>query len=272
MKEPPVRDVVAAIWAMHDKYERWPALNDVEAQLPDPTFYRTFVDVWSNSETNDRHLELIDHLIKKRTIKAERVMPHLDKEDRELFDSLPDEVTIYRGTTVENPYADYSWTTDPDKALWFARRCYEATPALAAARVKKTDLLFAHVGRDESEVAIRTKAIRRKRLKPVGPYQTNDAYKIYAAVQAGALDLMDDGTNFVLGRAMSGRAMGMSVSQVRDYFYKDMEYLRFLGFASAPDRREAILDRVDWQKLERRLATLDEEIESERETRRHLAR
>jgi hypothetical protein len=261
MKEPPVKDVVAAIWALHDKYERWPALNDVEAQLPDPTFYRAFVDVWSNSETNDRHLELIDRLIKKRTIQAERVMPHLDKEDREFFDSLPDEVTIYRGTTVENPYADYSWTTDADKALCFARRCYEATPALAAARVKKKDLLFAHVGRNESGVAIRTKAIRRKRLKSVGPYQTNDAYKIYAAVKAGALDLMDDGTNFVLGRAMSGRAMGMSVSQVRDYFYKDLEYLRFLGFASAPDRRELILERVDWQKLERRLARFHEEAE-----------
>ena len=57
---------MAAIWALHDKYERWPALNDVEAQLPDPTFYRTFVDVWPNSETNDRHLELIDRQIKKR--------------------------------------------------------------------------------------------------------------------------------------------------------------------------------------------------------------
>ena len=110
-------------------------------------------------------------------------------------------------------------------------------------------------------MAIRTKAIRRKRLKAVGPYQTNDAYKIYAAVPAGAFDLMDDGTNFVLGRAMSGRAMGMSVSQVRDYFYKDLEYLRFLGFASAPDRRELILDRVDWQKLERRLARFHEEAE-----------
>ena len=188
-------------------------------------------------------------------------MPHLDKEDREFFDSLPDEITIYCGTTVENPYADYSWTTDSDKALCFARRCYEATPAMAVARVKKKDLLFTRVGRNESEVAIRTKAIRRKRLKSVGPYQTNDIYKIYAAVKAGALDLMDDGTNFVLGRAMSGRAMGMSVSQVRDYFYKDLEYLRFLGFSSAPDRRELILDRVDWQKLARRLARFDEEAE-----------
>ena len=80
-------------------------------------------------------------------------------------------------------------------------------------------------------------------------------------MQAGALDLMDNGTNFVLGRAMSGRAMGMSASQVRDYFYKDLEYLRFLGFASAPDRRKAILDRVDWQKLKRRLARFREEFE-----------
>ena len=53
----------------------------------------------------------------------------------------------------------------------------------------------------------------------------------------GALDLTGDGTDFVLGRTMSGRAMGMSISQVRDYFYKHLEYLRFLGFASAPDRR-----------------------------------
>ena len=80
-------------------------------------------------------------------------------------------------------------------------------------------------------------------------------------MQAGALDRMGDGSDFVLGRTMSGRAMGMSVSQVRDYFYKDLEYLRFLGFASAPDRREAILDRVDWQKLERRLARFNEEAE-----------
>ena len=54
--KPPVKDVVAAIWALHDKYERWPALKDVEAQLLDATFYRTFVEVWSNSESNDRNL------------------------------------------------------------------------------------------------------------------------------------------------------------------------------------------------------------------------
>ena len=45
------------------------------------------------------------------------------------------------------------------------------------------------------------------------------------------------------------------------FLQKDLEYLRFLGFASAPDRRELILDRVDWQKLERRLARFHEEAE-----------
>ena len=66
---------------------------------------------------------------------------------------------------------------------------------------------------------------------------------------AGALDLMDD-DQFRAGPGDVGPRHGISAQPGPGLFLKDLEYLRFLGFASAPDRRELILDRVDLQKLE----------------------
>jgi len=175
--------IVRAIWSAHDKHERWEALADVESLLPDRNFYRTFVEVWENSESNAYHLPLIDRLIDIRDVSVSRVMPVLLKRDRDFFDQLPDPIPVYRGTTMEDPYGDYSWSTDRDKAEWFANRCYEATPAMATGFVRKADILFAYAGRDESEIAVRPGAVFDKSIRAIGPWQKNLGYKFYATVQ-----------------------------------------------------------------------------------------
>ena len=45
-----------------------------------------------------------------------------DGENKELFDKLPEVVTVFRGSTHKKGKKGFSWTTDREKAVWFAKR------------------------------------------------------------------------------------------------------------------------------------------------------
>jgi|APSaa5957512622_1039677.scaffolds.fasta_scaffold31692_2 hypothetical protein len=77
--------------------------------------------------------------------------------DLELFDSLDDTFTVYRG--IESKYSNedsISWTLDKDKAQWFADRyAYRNNGAtVLTATGKKEDVFATFTGRKESEVVI----------------------------------------------------------------------------------------------------------------------
>ena len=240
-----MKAMVRAIWTGHDKPERWEALADIEGRLTDRMFFQTFVSVWENSESNDAHLPLIDRLISARGVTAERVMPVLGKRDRGFLDSLPDPIPVYRGTTMENPYGDYSWSTDRAKAEWFARRCYEATPALATGMVRKADILFAYAGRGESEIAAKPDVVSRKRLRTIGPWQRNAEYKFFAKVQGTAF--LD--REMIMLQIASAEKLGTTPEATRERLYRYADDLEALGFKTAPARRRAMLDSIDWASL-----------------------
>jgi hypothetical protein len=82
----------------------------------------------------------------------------MDAEELAVFESLPDEVTIYRGTSgMTRGKARYgmSWTRDPGWAAWFANRFAfgDQAPLVLKATVSKNNV-FAYFSQ-EDEIVVR---------------------------------------------------------------------------------------------------------------------
>jgi hypothetical protein len=78
----------------------------------------------------------------------------MDKEDRDYLASLPDEVTIYRGCSV-NKANGFSWTTDPKLAELFANRFnfksdfFDKDCCIVTGTIAKADIFAVILERDE---------------------------------------------------------------------------------------------------------------------------
>lgn len=75
----------------------------------------------------------------------------MSEEDREVFDSLPNEVTIYRG--IQNPKdRGMSWTLDKEVAQFFASRWNPQYQEVKEVTVPKSEVICFLGGRGEREI------------------------------------------------------------------------------------------------------------------------
>ena len=74
----------------------------------------------------------------------------MSKEGRKIHDSLPDEITIYRGIYSESYYKAVSWTTDRDTAEFFANRFQDGY--IVTGKVKKESVFACY--ESEKEVVV----------------------------------------------------------------------------------------------------------------------
>ena len=78
----------------------------------------------------------------------------MNNEDRAFLASLPDEVTVYRGCSV-NKANSLSWTTDPELARWFANRFnfksdhFDKDCCVVTGTIRKADIFAVILERDE---------------------------------------------------------------------------------------------------------------------------
>lgn len=80
----------------------------------------------------------------------------MSENELEVFNGLPDEVTIYRGVTSNNldGVEALSWSLSPEKAEWFATRFSSIKGRVYSATISKNDI-FAYFGlRGEQEVIV----------------------------------------------------------------------------------------------------------------------
>ena len=79
----------------------------------------------------------------------------MDEEERGLFRSLDDVVTVYRGVTSHNAQnvKALSWTLNREVAEWFAHR-YGETGTVYEAQVRKENIHAVFLGRNEAEVIV----------------------------------------------------------------------------------------------------------------------
>lgn len=94
----------------------------------------------------------------------------MDKEERALFKKLPETVTVYRGCSV-NKVSGISWTTDKEKAKWFAMRYnfqnksgpLDKECCVVEGQIAKSDVLAVILQRQESEIICDPKNVKRKK-------------------------------------------------------------------------------------------------------------
>ena len=77
----------------------------------------------------------------------------MSADDKVVFQSLPDEVEVWRGTNHKRGLGGLSWTLDQEKAVRFANRFSNPEPALVAKGLASKRDIVAYFGeRKECEI------------------------------------------------------------------------------------------------------------------------
>lgn len=83
----------------------------------------------------------------------------MSKSDYARFLSLPDEIVVYRGINRKGSYKGLSWTTDRERAEWFASR-WKINSAVYKATIAKADVLAYFGERDEEEIVLDSRKLK----------------------------------------------------------------------------------------------------------------
>ena len=132
--------------------ERSDAFLRLAAEVNDQKFWKLFHTSWTTFEKIDE-LRFEDELRKRRESWAKS---YLQAQDQKFYDSLPREVTIYRGQYADD-LVGLSWTTSRDVAISFAkghRGILNERPFFIEGIIIKTDIAGAYTARNESEILI----------------------------------------------------------------------------------------------------------------------
>jgi hypothetical protein len=119
---------------------------------PPEVFWKVFLHAWPNCDATWTSREQLLTLLQNASAQISAV-PFLDNRSRAFFESLTNDITIFRGCSRER-IKGLSWTTDAAVARKFAlgHRFRVRDPVLVTARIKKQEILAIITVRDESEI------------------------------------------------------------------------------------------------------------------------
>lgn len=212
------KKAIRNMWSIADKPERMRCFHKIvfELGLNDAKlFWSEFWNIWQSSENLHEDLAYFTDLIEHGLGLGS---PHkgLDKDEKAAIKALPEVVTIYRGC-VDFNQVGYSWTTDREKAKWFAGRSFGSTTRMVLRGIaNKSNVLAFLAGRGESEIVIHPEQVIDVEIDE--QWETADEGNgLFYAVQSGRLDqLFGGGDEMNLVRAkmtvasMSNRAEHMA--------------------------------------------------------------
>ena len=117
-------DINKFLWQI-DKPNRIQALYDMHKGLSDAVFWELFHTLYMGSENPSQDLHLLDEMLDRSTqldrLKSPERLNLLPTASRKFYETLPNELTIYRGCRSFNEHG-LSWTTDHQVAKRFACR------------------------------------------------------------------------------------------------------------------------------------------------------
>lgn len=129
--------------------------------LTKSTFSKLFGDIWVESEdpNNDANVSLAE-LVKWFKISDKTKL--MNEEDYHTWLSFPETLTIYRGVAVGRKPYGLSWTTEKEKAEWFAHRYDTEKKAgyVQYVEIQKNEALAYFNTRDEKEVVVDGRKIK----------------------------------------------------------------------------------------------------------------
>jgi hypothetical protein len=155
---------------MFGSYERTEALVHVMRRAPTPAdAIAAFLDWGNMCDAPWRWRSQIADIL--RGCCAKISLPSvLASDSRQFYDSLPDLVPVYRGCE-HGRERGLHWTTDKAVAEQFAsgRRCVNPRPTLAQAQIPKQHVFAVFVDRDEHEIVLDPRRLRRLSIQGLSP-------------------------------------------------------------------------------------------------------
>lgn len=123
-------------------------LSDEELGMILGTFWTAIENITGDSNVNG--MEIVKWF--KRADKKSL----MNEEELLVYESLPEEVTVYRGVTSYNRKKEkaLSWTLDYEKAVWFANRFSTGTGEVWTMTVPKKRILCCFDGCNEQEAIV----------------------------------------------------------------------------------------------------------------------
>lgn len=208
------------MWSIADKPERMRCFHKIvfELGLNDAKlFWSEFWNIWQSSENLHEDeayfVDLIEH-----GLQLGSSLVGLDEDEQDRLAKMADKITVYRGS-VDFNQEGYSWTTDRDKAKWFAGRSFGSTArVLLRGTVNKSDILAFLAGRGESEIVINPEHVIDIEIDEQWEAE-NEGNAIFYAVQSGRLDqLFGGGDEMNLARAnMTVASMSNRVEHIGEF-------------------------------------------------------
>jgi hypothetical protein len=137
---------------LHERPYRLHALMQcVEFDLTGDEYWRLVGYVWTDSENIYHHRDDWKDLWSRDIPNRQLAMT---EEERSCLAAMPEEFRVWRGTGHRESLNGLSWTFDPDRAKWFAKRfTKKGNKALVATgMVKRANVFALFLGRKESEI------------------------------------------------------------------------------------------------------------------------
>jgi hypothetical protein len=140
------------IW-LHERPYRLTAFAEVVDEMTDHEYWSTLANVWIDSD-NIRQ----NQATWERLWRSDRGNDHLlmDLDERETLAAMPDVIRVWQGHTTARDDG-WSWTTERETAVWFARRfalLEGGVAAVSEATVPKETVLAYFARRGEHEVIV----------------------------------------------------------------------------------------------------------------------
>ena len=140
----------AYVW-LHERPYRIHAFLEVKDSLSDIDYWETLSNIWTDSENIHQNQSTWKELLESDRKESHRFM---SDEDREFFNSLPEEFTVYRGCIEDLNEDGFSYTTEKHQAEWFSKRFSKTGGKVIERTIKKEDVFAYTNSRGENEIII----------------------------------------------------------------------------------------------------------------------
>jgi hypothetical protein len=133
---------------LHERPYRLDAFTLIQSKLSDTQYWSLLSDIWTDTENQWQGLNKWKQLLSSNRPSRHYLM---NEEEFNLLQSLPDEVTIYRGCQAGINENGLSWSLNKKKAEFFANR-FGKKGIILERKIPKSDIVAVLNGRGESEV------------------------------------------------------------------------------------------------------------------------
>lgn len=138
------------VW-LHERPYRLDAFINISDRLDDDNYWSLLADIWIDSENIWQNLDQWRQLFE-----STRSGSPMTEEEEAALAAMPDPVPVYRGGVEDANEYGLSWTTDRERAEWFAVRMTadDEVGVVLDGLVAKEHVAAYFTGRGESEIVV----------------------------------------------------------------------------------------------------------------------